>query len=162
MVAKNSSLKVVQTFTQRLYDFCVVCSQKWWIVSKLFEHFVQLLFHFCLLNKELILTKIHPLLAHSTVPWTARNMNCEYSLWPIVGLGCKQSFSSHLFLSFFIIRKGKKKPVEPEIKEDKPYLEEQYVNSFIRETSEIRELVPLPPSIDFNEWIATNSKLVLC
>jgi len=36
-------------------------------------------------------------------------------------------------------------------------LEEQYINSFIREISEIKELVPLPPSIDLNEWIATNS-----
>lgn len=53
--------------------------------------------------------------------------------------------------------KGKKKAVEPEIKEDKPYLEERHVNSFIRETSEIKELVPLPPSIDLNEWIATNT-----
>lgn len=61
-------------------------------------------------------------------------------------------------INFVINRKGKKKPVEPEIKEDKPYLEEQYANSFIRETSELRELVPLPPSIDLNEWIATNSK----
>ena len=59
---------------------------------------------------------------------------------------------------FAVYRKGKKKPVEPEVKEDKPYLEERYVNSFIREMSEIRELVPLPPSIDLNEWIATNSK----
>jgi len=59
---------------------------------------------------------------------------------------------------FVINRKGKKKAVEPEIKEDKPYLEERHVNSFIRETSEIKELVPLPPSIDLNEWIATNSK----
>lgn len=54
--------------------------------------------------------------------------------------------------------KGKKKPVEPEIKEDKPYLEERFVSSLIRETSELKELVPLPPSIDLNEWIATNSK----
>lgn len=53
--------------------------------------------------------------------------------------------------------KGKKKIVEPEIKEDKPYMEECYVNSFIREMSELKELVPLPPSIDLNEWIATNT-----
>lgn len=65
-------------------------------------------------------------------------------------------------ISAFIIllnyRKGKKKPVEPEIKENKPYLEEQHVNSFIREITEIKELVALPPSIDLNEWIASNSK----
>ena len=60
-------------------------------------------------------------------------------------------------LDFVIYRKGKKKPVEPEIKENRPYLEEQYIHSFIREISEIKELVPLPPSIDLNEWIATNS-----
>ena len=65
-------------------------------------------------------------------------------------------FDYHI-LDFVIYRKGKKKPVEPEIKENKPYLEEQYINSFIREISEIKELVPLPPSIDLNEWIATNS-----
>lgn len=53
--------------------------------------------------------------------------------------------------------KGKKKIVEPEIKEDKPYMEECYSNSFIREMSELKELVPLPPSIDHNEWIATNT-----
>jgi len=57
----------------------------------------------------------------------------------------------------WLMGKGKKKAVEPEIKEDKPYLEERHVNSFIRETSEIKELVPLPPSIDLNEWIATNT-----
>lgn len=53
--------------------------------------------------------------------------------------------------------KGKKKPAEPEVKESKPYLEEQYVNSFIREISEVKELVPLPPSIDLNEWLASNT-----
>lgn len=36
-------------------------------------------------------------------------------------------------------------------------MEECYSNSFIREMSELKELVPLPPSIDHNEWIATNS-----
>lgn len=56
-----------------------------------------------------------------------------------------------------MLRKGKKKPAEPEVKENKPYLEEQYVRSFIREISEVRELVPLPPSIDLNEWLASNS-----
>jgi len=70
--------------------------------------------------------------------------------------------SQLLILHFVIYRKGKKKPVEPEIKENKPYLEEQYMNSFIREISEIKELVPLPPSIDLNEWIATNSMCRSC
>lgn len=60
-------------------------------------------------------------------------------------------------MHFAVCRKGKKKPVEPEIKENKPYLEEQYVNSFIREISEVKELVPLPSGIDLYEWIATNS-----
>ncbi|CAH3039943.1 unnamed protein product [Pocillopora meandrina] len=56
-----------------------------------------------------------------------------------------------------MLRKGKKKPAEPEVKENKPYLEEEYVKSFIREISEVRELVPLPPSIDLNEWLASNT-----
>ena len=69
--------------------------------------------------------------------------------------------SSVQFLTTYFVslkRKGKKKPAEPEVKENKPYLEEQYVNCFIREISEVKELVPLPPSIDLNEWLATNSK----
>lgn len=57
----------------------------------------------------------------------------------------------------WLMGKGKKKPAEPEVKENKPYLEEQYVNSFIREISEVKELVPLPPSIDLNEWLASNT-----
>ena len=58
-------------------------------------------------------------------------------------------------------RKGKKKlPVEELVIEKKLYLDEQYLNHFLKEKSFIKELVPLPPDIEMNEWLATHSKYI--
>jgi len=54
--------------------------------------------------------------------------------------------------------KGKKKPpVEELVVEKKLYLEEQYLNCFLKEKTFIKELVPLPPDIEMNEWLATHT-----
>jgi hypothetical protein len=58
-----------------------------------------------------------------------------------------------------ILRKGKKTKIvsTEEVKENKPYLEESYLNSSIMSKAEIQEIINHPTGLDYNEWIATHS-----
>ncbi|EDO38953.1 predicted protein [Nematostella vectensis] len=60
----------------------------------------------------------------------------------------------------WLIGKGKKKTIveeTKEVKENKPYLEEQYLKSCILNRNEIEQTVSQPTGIDFNEWIASHT-----
>ncbi|XP_031572534.1 MOB kinase activator 2-like isoform X2 [Actinia tenebrosa] len=59
----------------------------------------------------------------------------------------------------WLMGKGKKTKIinTEEVKENKPYLEESYLNNSVMDKAVIKEIISLPPGIDYNEWIATHT-----
>lgn len=62
-------------------------------------------------------------------------------------------------LSACLYRKSKTKPngKKPPTEEKKPYIEPDYTKVRVVDF-DLKELVVLPPEIDLNEWLASNSK----
>lgn len=73
----------------------------------------------------------------------------------------KYSKGNFTHLSACLCRKSKTKPngKKPPIEEKKPYLEPDCTKVRVVDF-DLKELVVLPPEIDLNEWLASNSKRV--
>lgn len=66
--------------------------------------------------------------------------------------------SSYYFFTYRKARRKEKDAVAASQEESKLYLEQAVLECTVPE-SRLREVIDLPPGLDYNEWLASHSKL---